>query len=221
MRDRYARILAAGGAAILAATLGVPAASAVATAKTWTVHPGGGVKAMSGKVAIADTATGSTITCLSSTASGTLRIGSGLPGAGAGSLSAVSFATCAYRASSTLLVIFFLHSDALPWQVNLASYNAAKGVVRGTVSHLAIPLSDSASSGGCHARIDGTSASAGDGQVTFRYTDGTGLLSVLTTGGNLHLYGVSRGCLGIFHDGDPVTLSATYTLSPKQAITSP
>jgi hypothetical protein len=54
MRDRYARILAAGGAAILVATLGVPAASAAATAKTWTVHPGGGVKAMSGKVAIAE-----------------------------------------------------------------------------------------------------------------------------------------------------------------------
>lgn len=221
MSNRYARILAAGGAMILVATLGVPAAPAAATAKTWTVHPGGDVRAMSGKLAVADTATGSTITCLSSTASGTFRSGSGLPGADAGSLSAVSFTTCAYPVSNTLLVIFFLHPGGLPWQVNLSSYNAAKGVVSGTVSHVAVPLSDSASSGGCHAKVGGTSASAGDGQVAFRYTNSTGKLSVLTTGGNLHLYGVSRGCLGIFHDGDPVTISATYTLSPKQAITSP
>jgi hypothetical protein len=43
---------------------------------------------------------------------------------------------------------------------------------------------------------------------------------VLTTGGNLHFYD-DTGCLGIFDSGDPATLSATYTVTPKQAITSP
>ena len=43
---------------------------------------------------------------------------------------------------------------------------------------------------------------------------------MLTTGGNLHAYNVS-GCAGILSNGDPVTISATFTLSPKQTITSP
>lgn len=42
----------------------------------------------------------------------------------------------------------------------------------------------------------------------------------LGTGGNLHFYRVSN-CLGIFRNDDPATLGATFTVSPKQAITSP
>ena len=41
MSNRYARILAAGGAAVLVAALGAPAALGAATATTWTVRPGG------------------------------------------------------------------------------------------------------------------------------------------------------------------------------------
>ena len=69
--------------------------------------------------------------------------------------------------------------------------------------------------------IDGTSAAVSDGTATFRYTDSTGRLRVLTTGGNLHIYDVSEGCLGLWNDGDTATLSTTYAVSPKQAITSP
>jgi len=218
MSNRCARILAAGCAAVLAGSLGATPALA---ATTWTIQPGGSITAMSGKAAVEDTTTGSTITCLSSTTSGTLRSGSGRPGAEAGSLSAISFTTCAYPASNTLLIIFFLQPGGLPWQVNFSSYNAAKGVARGTVSNIAITMSDSMSSGLCSAMIDGPSATADDGRVMFRYTDSTGRLSVLTAGGNLRFHDVSSGCFGIFHDGDPATLSATFTVSPKQAITSP
>lgn len=49
---------------------------------------------------------------------------------------------------------------------------------------------------------------------------GTGHLKLLTTGGNLHFYRV-RGCAGLLGSGDPATLSATFAVSPKQAITSP
>jgi hypothetical protein len=55
----------------------------------------------------------------------------------------------------------------------------------------------------------------------FRYGDGAGRLKVLTAGGNLHRYDVSSGCLGLVNSGDPGTLSVTYPVSPKQAITSP
>jgi hypothetical protein len=40
MSNRYTRMLAAGGAAVLVAALRVPAALAAVTAKTWTVQPG-------------------------------------------------------------------------------------------------------------------------------------------------------------------------------------
>ena len=85
MSNRYARILAAGGAAVLVAGLGVTTALAAATAKTWTVQPGGAVHAKSGRFTIKDTTTGSVITCFPLTgfpltASGTFKSGSGLPG---------------------------------------------------------------------------------------------------------------------------------------------
>ena len=79
MSNRYARIMAAGGAAVLVAALAVPAALAAAIAGTWTVQPGGAITEMSGPVTVSDTMTGP-FRCVSSTASGTLKSGSGLPG---------------------------------------------------------------------------------------------------------------------------------------------
>ena len=44
---------------------------------------------------------------------------------------------------------------------------------------------------------------------------------MLTTGGNLHVWNVSSGCAGLINSGDPTTFSGTYTVTPKQTITSP
>ena len=152
--------------------------------------------------------------CQSATASGTFKSGSGLPGSDADSLPAVSIPRCVGPAGGP---IFTLQPAGLPWHVNFSSYNAANGVARGTVSHLGITMS---SVQGCSMPIDGTSAD-GLGRVTFRYTDSTGRLTVLTTSGSLHFYDVSGGCLGGWNDGDPATLSVTFTVTPKQAITGP
>lgn len=57
--------------------------------------------------------------------------------------------------------------------------------------------------------------------MTFKYTDSTGQLTVLSTGGDLRFYHVSAGCLGLVNAGDPAALSVTYTVAAKQAITSP
>jgi hypothetical protein len=210
MSNRYARILAAGGAAVLVAALGVPAALA---AGTWTIQPGGGIQATSGRFTFLDTTNGMVGECVSSTASGTLKSGSGLPGSQAGSLSAASFVHCSNAAGPR----FALHPAGLPWHVNFSSYNAANGVARGTISHIRIPESAS----DCKFLIGGTSATGSNGEVRFRYTDSTGQLAVLTTGGNLHYYDASPGCLGLVNDGDTAALSITYTVTPKQAITSP
>jgi hypothetical protein len=205
---RHARILAAGPAAVLAATLGVTAALA---ATTWTVKPGGAFTATAGNASFKDTTTRATFTCTSVTASGTLKSGSGLSGSGAGSISAVVFGHC----TSPLGVTWGLKPTDLPWHVNLSSYNG--GVATGSISHMQIQFAGPS----CTAVIDGTSATASNGHLKFRYTDGTGRLQLLATGGDLHFYNVN-GCAGIYDSGDVLTASsATFALSPKQAITSP
>jgi hypothetical protein len=151
-------------------------------------------------------------------ASGTLKSGGGLPGAGAGSISAFGFNMCTsplglVRARGIGLV-FILQATHLPWHVNLSSESG--GVVMGTISHIHIHGMTS----GCDWVMDGTSATAGDGVIGFSYTNSTGKLALLSTGGNLHAYHV-RGCAGIFNNGDPFTIRATFSVSPPQTITTP
>ena len=211
MSNRYARILAVGGAAVLAATL---AAAPALAGTTWTVQPGGAITATSSLFTFKDHVTRTLITCRSSpTAVGTLKHGSGLPGHRAGSLSAVSIGDCFGPGGGPA---FVLKPAGLPWHLNLSSYNAATGVARGTISHLAIMVGKT-----CSFVIDGTSSAASDGWVRFTYTDSTGGLTVLAASGNLHFWNVSAGCLGLFNTGDRAGLSATFTVSPEQAMTSP
>ena len=209
MRKRYARSLFAVPAAVLAPILG---AAAVLAAATWTVRPGGPVSMKSGKFTLTDTATSAALTCPSSALSGTLKSGSGLPGTGIGSITTVHSIEC----PSPLGPTWILMARDLPWHLNAWSYTAMTGVVTGSLSHLQIAFSGPS----CTAVIDGTSGTASDGTVKVRYTNSTGLLKLLTTGGNLHFYNV-RGCAGLVITGDSATLSATFTVSPKQAITSP
>jgi hypothetical protein len=215
MSNRYARILAAGCAAVLAATL---AAAPALAATTWTIQPGGAITATSsGRFILKDPTTGTVLMCVSVTASGTLKHGSGLPGPRAGSLSAVGFTSCTGPGISDSDIKFPVQATDLPWHVNLSSYNAATGVVTGAVSHIQIMMLGN----GCTAVIDGTSGTASDGWVRFTYTDSTGRLTVLATTGNLHFYDVSGGCLGLVNSGDRARLGGAFTVSPKQAITSP
>jgi hypothetical protein len=194
---------------VLAAILGV---TTVLAAVTWTVRPGGPVSMKSGKFILTDTATGQALTCPSTTFRGTLKGGSGLPATGIGSITTVRSMFC----PTPLGPSFTLTARALPWHLNVSSYNATTGVVTGSLSHLQIALSGT----GCTAVIDGTSSTAGDGTVKVRYTNSTGRLQTRTTGGNLHFYHV-RGCAGLLNTGDPATIRVTLTVSPRQAITSP
>jgi hypothetical protein len=213
---RYARILFAGCAAALTAALGVTTAFA---ATTWTIKPGGAITAKSATATFNDTKHGGLFTCTSLSASGRLKTGSGLAGSHAGSISAVDFGRCTsplgrFRAPR-VDIVWTVQAAGLPWHLNLVSDD--RGVVRGTISHIEIKVSTVV---GCSAVIDGTSGTATDGIVRFRYASSTGHLTVLAAGGNLHAYNVS-GCFGLVNNGDPVTISATFTLNPEQTITSP
>lgn len=166
--------------------------------------------AMSGKATFKDTRTGSSFTCTSVSMTGTLKSGTGLPGSGAGSISAVTFTNC----TSPLNLRLPLKATALPWHVNLSA--ESNGTVTGTIGHMQITENGP----GCAFEIDGTGATARDGHVTFHYANGTGKLQVLTAGSGLHYYAI-KGCAGLFGTGDLNTLSDTFTLTPKQTITSP
>jgi hypothetical protein len=216
MNRRYELILA-GAAMVLAATLGVTPALATATA-TWTIRPGSAMTARSGKATLDDTGSGNFFACKSLSASGTLKSGSELPGAAAGSISAVGFHTCTSPLGTVrprrVNLIFTIRATDLPWHVNLSASN--NGAVTGTISGVRIRVETS----GCRWVLDGTSGSASDGVIGFSYTNSTGKLALLTTGGNLHVYDV-LGCFGVINNGDPFTISATFTVNPRQTITSP
>src|SRR6266704_2669470 len=89
------------------------------------------------------------------------------------------------------------------------------GVTTGTITGIHATLSGPS----CSAVVDGTGPTANNGRVTAKYSNGTGKLT--TTGaGNLHIYHVS-GCAGLIHSGDGSSFHGSYTISPKQIITSP
>jgi hypothetical protein len=202
--SRSARILVTGMAACLAAG---PAAAAT----TWTIKPGGAVMLGLGTVTIKDTTTGSVITCRSGNLTGKLKSGSGLTGTSAGSITGAAISAC----SGPGLLNWRVTPLGLPWHINLRSYDASTGLVRGTVSHTQIRAKGSV----CIFVVDGTSGGASDGRVTFTYSDRTHQLT--TSGGNLHTFNVAAGCAGLVASGDPASLTASVTLAPAQVITSP
>jgi len=199
-------ILFAGAAT--AAVIGMSAAPAFA-ATTWSVSPGGAITGKSGKTTLKDTSTGNALSCTSSSTSATLKKGSGLAGRGLGSITKVSFSNC----TGPLGLTFTVTTHDLPWKLNAVSYNASTGVTTGTITGIDATLSGP----GCKATVDGTGAGKHNGKVKGTYTNSTGKLKVLATGGNLHIYAVS-GCAGLIKSGDATTFSATYTVSPKQTI---
>ena len=212
MSNRCARILIAGGA-VLVAALGGPAGLAAATANTWTVRPGGAITATASTLTLTDTRSGVSDTCVSTRMSGTLKAGSGLPGSGIGSISEAGYRGCGHISSPDLAF------HGLPWHLNLVSYDAATGVSRGTIGHLKITFVAYPDIG-CHAVVNGTSGSTPDGVVAVTYANQTGKLKMLSHGGTLNWYHV-HDCAGLIHNGDTGALSATFTVSPKQDITSP
>jgi hypothetical protein len=199
-------ILFAGAAT--AAVIGMSAAPALA-ATTWSVSPGGAITGKSGTTTLKDTTTGNSLSCKSSTTKATLKKGTGLAGAGLGSITSVTFATC----TGPLGLTFTVKSNDLPWKLNAVSYNATTGVTTGTITGIDATLTGPS----CTATVDGTGAGKHNGMVKGTYNNSTGKLAVLATGGNLHIYNVT-GCAGLINSGDASQFTATYTVTPKQTI---
>jgi hypothetical protein len=199
-----AAVLAAGSAA-LAFGLGAPAPVTATTSATWTVTPGGSSTDTASTITVKDTHIGTTTTC-TVTMTIVWKSGSGLPGSHLGKIRSVTFTGC-----SPLTVT----ARALPWYINATGYNATTGTLSGNITGI-----DTGVSGpGCSATIDGTAAGANNGKTSITYTSNSAVLK-LTGTGNLHTWNV-RGCFGLISNGDPISVTASDALTPRQKITSP
>lgn len=203
------RVLFTGVATAVA--VGASAGVALAVAITFTISPGGAITAKAGTTTLKDTNTGSVLTCASSTSSGTLKKGSGIGGANLGSITKLSFSNC----TGPLGLTFTVTNSAFPWVLSGTSFNATSGVTTGFINGIKSKLSGPS----CSANVAGATATA-KGKVKVTYTNGTGKLKVLATGGNLHVFNVV-GCAGLINSGDATQFTGTYTVTPKQKITSP
>ncbi len=197
----------AGMLALSASAAG--AATNARVAATWTVKPGGAITAKAGVTTLKDSSTGSTLTCKTSSGKGTVKKGSGLSGTNIGSITALSFNTC----TGPLGLTFTVKTTHFPWHLNAKSFKS--GVTTGSITGIHATLTGPS----CSAVVDGTGATANNGMVTATYTNSTGKLA--TTGaGNLHIYKVV-GCAGLINSGDGTSFKGSYTVTPKQTITSP
>jgi hypothetical protein len=212
MRRHVRALLAAGGAAALAMAVSA-APSLAATAAGWSVSPGGPFTGKpSGKVTITDAVTGTSVVCATTKAAGRFKSGTGLSGTGIGSLRSLSLTGCATAGGRA----FTVTAGALPWPLNADQYLPAKATTYGTLTGMHVTLAAT----GCHATIDGTSATSDNGSVVIHIHNTPSKLKFEAAGGTLHLY-VSSGCTRIFKNGDPVTVDNAYRLSPPQTITGP
>jgi len=194
-----------------AVAVGASAGVALAVAITFTISPGGAITAKAGTTTLKDTNTGSVLSCASSTSSGTLKSGSGVAGSNLGSITKLSFTNC----TGPLGLTFTVTNSAFPWTLSGTAYNATTGVTTGFINGIKSHLSGPS----CSADVAGTTATT-KGKVKVTYTNSTGKLKVLATGGNLHVFNVT-GCAGLINSGDATQFTVTYTVSPAQTITSP
>jgi hypothetical protein len=202
-------------AAALAAGAGLATSPAFAgtgsaVTATWTVKPGGAITAKAGTTKLHDVNTNQNLQCTSSSGKGSVKKGSGLSGTGIGSITALTFSNC----TGPFGLTFTVTTSAFPWHLNAVSFSS--GVTTGTITHIHAKLTGT----GCSAVVDGTGPTADNGKVKAKYSNSTGKLTTLTSGGNLHVYNVN-GCAGLINSGDATTFSGSYTISPKQTITSP
>jgi hypothetical protein len=198
--------------AAAASVVGLAAAPAFA-ATTWTVKPGGAVTGTAGKTVVTDKTKGLSVTCTSSVAKGTLKNGSGLAGAGLGTVTSLAFKGCTVSGITVSVTI----TGKMP--LNATSYNATTKVASMTITKIHGSISVSAIS--CSATIDGTGAAAHNGMVKATFSNTTDTLKVLAAGGNLHIYNPSSGCSGAVSNNDAVNFTGGYKFTPKQIIKSP
>jgi hypothetical protein len=209
MRKHLTKVLLGGGVAALAIGIGATTAMAV-IATTWTITPGGAVTGSAGQTKLTDKNNGQVLTCASSATAANLKKGSGQTNP-IGKITSATFTKCT-GPGGLVFTVTTSASTTTPWKLNGSTFSS--GVTHGSITGIKASLSGS----GCSATVGGTTATSA-GKVTGTYSNSTGILKV--SGGNLHVWNVAAGCLGLINTGDATTFTGNYTISPKQTITSP
>jgi hypothetical protein len=193
--------------AATAAVIGLTAGTAFA-ANNWNVSPGGKTTGSAKSATVNDVTAGQSLTCTGSTAKGSLKTGTGLSGKGIGTLKSISFKGCTVLGQSVSATI----SGKMP--LNAVSYNKSKKTVSMTITKIHGTISVPSFS--CSATVDGSSATAHNGEVTATFSNNKDTLTVLTTGSTLTIY--NNSC-PVIANGDKVNFTAAYKLTPAQKIT--
>jgi hypothetical protein len=202
----FRKLAGSAGVVSVAAALMAGAGAAPAFASTWTVKPGGSFSGTSITM-LTDVTSSTTITC-KNIFHGSLVTGVVPTGTHLGMFGSVTYAGCN---SSTWTVT----ASALPWWLNALSY--ASPVTTGKITGIHLAL---AGPGGCTAVMDGTSATAGNGKVTVKYSNTTAGLKLVASAG-LHVWSVSAACGTLFANGDVVHYTGLIPITPHQHIVSP
>ncbi len=155
------------------------------------------------------TSTGLNLGCDSGTASGSVKLGSGLSGTALGSITGSTWTNCVGPAGLKLAV-----TQVGTWNINATGTTSSTGVTAGTISNITANVSDSA--GACKFTVTGTVKAA----VTTTATKQ--LLKVKPTQA-LKVSNVS-GCFGQISNGNTASFGATYKIAAtagKLSISNP
>jgi hypothetical protein len=215
-------VLAAGALALAVGASTLPAAaSAGASAATWTVTPGGQYRAQvrnDNFWGILDVRTNQEIRCTVNASAWSMRLlfkkGTGLSNP-IGWVRSLSFPKPCFPGGMGPVT---LSAAGTPWGINAFNYDSAGQVTSGRLTHMHLALSGPH----CSAVLDGSSATADDGTLPFAYNNE--LPNTLQTGNNfrggLHAYQMT-GCRQMLHSGDAVRLFFGYDLNRALTVTSP
>lgn len=214
-------------ASAAAASLLTIAGNVAAATATWTVTPGGSFASFSGSghnQRFIDISTSATILCPDLQISGRFKSGTGLANP-VGTITSVgsNFAAgqpygCTVSGSAGTVDIMVTFSPA---KIRAVRYDASQNLTYGALAGIHAAFSSPT----CSGIIDGTSATAGNGLVRFKYQDNIGFLLTLFAGHSLHLFNVS-GCGGLINSGDALAFRAGFALGTAKgdhvtSITSP
>ncbi|MCP2340542.1 hypothetical protein [Actinomadura rupiterrae] len=211
-------LAAAACAALVSSLTGLGVARAAAP--TFTVSPGGafsgtatGTSTQAFPASLRDADTNSQVLCSGFSVAGSLRSGTGLPGANIGTMTGLSFTGCTDRVAFTVNTHV---SASTPSTVNANTF--ASGTTVGTVSISSITLDGS---NGCHILVTGRAGAPGF--TEFAYADANARLSF--NEGNLVVASITSACRH-FAVGDIFELTGgiaptAVTIAPGQTITSP
>lgn len=224
---RTPALIAASMAAASLLTIAVNVAQVAAATATWTVTPGGSFASFSGSghnQHFIDVSTSAKVLCPDLQISGRFKSGTGLANP-VGTITSVgnNFVPgqpygCTVSGNAGTVVIMVTFS---PVKIRAVQYDASQNLTYGALAGIHAAFSSPT----CSGIIDGTSATAGNGLVRFKYQDNIGFLLTLFGGGSLHLFNVS-GCGGLINNGDALTFRAGFALGTSKgdhvtSITSP